>query len=184
MLQAGTEYEVLELGHFMPKMQRVDALSSGEVGYLIANIKALEDVKIGDTVCHMRTDVAPLPGYREPLHMVYCGIYPTQNKDFEALRRALAKLRLNDASFSYTPETSDALGFGFRCGFLGLLHMEIVQERLERESGVDIVQTSPQRHLRSRNQRRPSHSPLQSRRTTRAQRDQRNSRADGFVAPW
>ncbi|HET6163474.1 MAG TPA: elongation factor 4, partial [Planctomycetota bacterium] len=108
-----------------------------------ANVKSLEDVKIGDTVTRKGAEVVPLPGYREPLHMVYCGIYPTANKDFEALRKALQKLHLNDASFSFTPETSDALGFGFRCGFLGLLHMEIVQERLERHAGMDIVQTSP-----------------------------------------
>ncbi len=143
MLKAGTDHEVLELGHFVPAMKRCDELRTGEVGYLIANLKALEDVRIGDTVALVKQEVEALPGYREPLSMVYCGIYPSANKDFEALRRALAKLRLNDASFSYTPETSDALGFGFRCGFLGLLHMEIVQERLERESGVDIVQTSP-----------------------------------------
>ena len=143
MMHIGTEHEVLEVGRFRPKMELGDVLGAGEVGYLIANLKTLEDVKIGDTVCHARDDVEPLPGYREPQHMVYCGVYPTNNMDFESLRRALAKLHLNDASFSFTPETSDALGFGFRCGFLGLLHMEIVQERLERESGVEIVQTSP-----------------------------------------
>ena len=143
MVQTKSDYEVLELGRFRPQMEPTPALHAGEVGYLIANVKALEDVAIGDTVKLAKSDVEPLPGYREPLHMVYCGIYPSANKDFEALRRALTKLRLNDASFSFAPETSDALGFGFRCGFLGLLHMEIVQERLERESGIDIVQTSP-----------------------------------------
>jgi GTP-binding protein LepA len=143
MLQAKSEHEVLELGHFRPQMKPETSLGTGEVGYLIANLKALEEVKIGDTVTHLGSSVKPLSGYREPLHMVYCGIYPSANKDFEALRKALTKLRLNDASFSYSPESSDALGFGFRCGFLGLLHMEIVQERLERESGIDVVQTSP-----------------------------------------
>jgi GTP-binding protein LepA len=143
MVVAKTEYEVLELGRFKPHMEPCDELRTGEVGYLIANVKSLEEMKIGDTVTHRGAEVTPLPGYREPLHMVYCGIYPTANKDFEALRKALQKLHLNDASFSFTPETSDALGFGFRCGFLGLLHMEIVQERLERHSGLDIVQTSP-----------------------------------------
>jgi GTP-binding protein LepA len=145
MIQAKSEYEVLELGRFKPHMEPCAELRSGEVGYLIANVKSLEDVKIGDTVTLQGapSDLEPLPGYREPLHMVYCGVYPTANKDFEALRKALQKLHLNDASFSFTPETSDALGFGFRCGFLGLLHMEIVQERLERHSGLDIVQTSP-----------------------------------------
>ena len=143
MIVAKTEYEVLELGRFRPHMEPCNELATGEVGYLIANLKSLEDIKIGDTVTHKGQDVAALPGYREPLHMVYCGVYPTANKDFESLRKALQKLQLNDASFSFTPETSDALGFGFRCGFLGLLHMEIVQERLERHSGLDIVQTSP-----------------------------------------
>jgi len=143
MIVAKAEYEVLEIGRFRPHMEPCDELRAGEVGYLIANVKSLEDIKIGDTVTAKGATVEALPGYREPLHMVYCGIYPTANKDFEALRKALQKLQLNDASFSFTPETSDALGFGFRCGFLGLLHMEIVQERLERHSGLDIVQTSP-----------------------------------------
>jgi len=143
MVVAKSEYEVLELGRFKPHMEPCERLDTGEVGYLIANVKSLDEVKIGDTVTHKGAEVEPLAGYREPLHMVYCGVYPTANKDFEALRKALQKLHLNDASFSFTPETSDALGFGFRCGFLGLLHMEIVQERLERHSGLDIVQTSP-----------------------------------------
>ncbi|MBL8841789.1 MAG: elongation factor 4 [Planctomycetes bacterium] len=143
MIEAKAEYEVLELGRFRPHMEPCAELKAGEVGYLIANVKSLEDIKIGDTVTLRGAEVQALPGYREPQHMVYCGIYPTANKDFEALRKALQKLQLNDASFSFAPETSDALGFGFRCGFLGLLHMEIVQERLERHSGLDIVQTSP-----------------------------------------
>ena len=143
MVVAKTEYEVLELGRFRPHMEPCDELLAGEVGYLIANVKLLEELKIGDTVTKRGVEVEPLPGYREPLHMVYCGVYPTANKDFETLRKALQKLHLNDASFSFSPETSDALGFGFRCGFLGLLHMEIVQERLERHAGMDIVQTSP-----------------------------------------
>src|SRR5262245_47081560 len=143
MVVAKSEYEVLELGRFRPHMEPCEELLAGEVGYLIANVKLLEEVKIGDTITQRGVEVEPLPGYREPLHMVYCGVYPTANKDFETLRKALQKLHLNDASFSFQPETSDALGFGFRCGFLGLLHMEIVQERLERHSGMDIVQTSP-----------------------------------------
>ncbi|MFO0982242.1 MAG: translation elongation factor 4 [Planctomycetota bacterium] len=144
MLSSVRVDEVLELGHFVPTMVPCKELSAGQVGYLIANIKNLGDVRIGDTVAlEGAHDVEPLPGYREPQHMVFCGIYPVQNKDFDALRKALEKLRLNDASFSFVPESSDALGFGFRCGFLGLLHMEIVQERLERESDIDIVQTAP-----------------------------------------
>ncbi len=143
MIVAKAEYEVLELGRFRPHMEPCTELKAGEVGYLIANLKSLEDIKIGDTITIRGANVEALPGYRDPQHMVYCGIYPTANKDFESLRKALQKLQLNDASFSFAPETSDALGFGFRCGFLGLLHMEIVQERLERHSGLDIVQTSP-----------------------------------------
>ncbi len=139
-------HEVLEVGVFKPReLVAQPVLSMGEVGYMICNIKTLSDVRIGDTVCPEKeaANVEALPGYQPPLHMVFCGIYPVNNMDFEALRKALDKLALNDASFSYTPESSEALGFGFRCGFLGLLHMEIVQERLERESNIDIVQTAP-----------------------------------------
>jgi GTP-binding protein LepA len=146
VLMMGTQrhYEVEEVGCFTPKMKKLDALCAGEVGYLIAGIKELRDVKIGDTVTERtRPAAAALPGYKEPLPMVYCGLYPTQNTDFERLREALEKLRLNDSSFTYTPESTGTLGFGFRCGFLGLLHMDVVQERLERESGVEIVQTAP-----------------------------------------
>ncbi len=146
MKGVGSTYEVLEVGVFSPrKLERRDALGVGEVGYMIASIKTLSDVRVGDTICHDKEAgaVEALPGYQAPQHMVFCGIYPVQNKDFDALRKALEKLALNDASFSFTPESSEALGFGFRCGFLGLLHMEIVQERLERESNVDIVQTAP-----------------------------------------
>jgi GTP-binding protein LepA len=143
-LGAGRNYTVEEVGCFVPKMLKLDRLETGEVGYVIANIKTIRDVKIGDTITDRAAPASePLRGYREPLPMVYCGLYPTQNSDFELLRSALEKLRLNDSSFTYLPETSEALGFGFRCGFLGLLHMEVVQERLERESGVEIVQTAP-----------------------------------------
>jgi GTP-binding protein LepA len=144
LMAGGTRYEALEIGIFRPQLVPRKTLDTGEVGYLIANIKSLSAVRIGDTiVLDKDTSSKPLPGYRPARQMVFCGIYPVQNKDFELLRAALNKLQLNDAAFSYLPETSDALGFGFRCGFLGLLHMEIVQERLERESGVDIVQTAP-----------------------------------------
>ena len=121
-----------------------DALSSGQVGYLMAQIKMLSDVHIGDTVTDaLRPADTPLPGYKEPKPMVYSGLYPVNNNDFESLREALAKLRLNDASFTYLPETSEGLGFGFRCGFLGMLHREIIQQRLERESELELVQTAP-----------------------------------------
>ena len=145
LLGAGTEYEVLEVGVLRPAHEPGKVLSAGESGYVVANIKTLADVRIGDTVVEASRakEVQPLPGYREVKPMVYCGLYPTYPKDYENLRKALDTLALNDASFTYVPETSDALGFGFRCGFLGLLHMEIVQERLERDSDIDLVQTAP-----------------------------------------
>jgi GTP-binding protein LepA len=145
LLGAGRSYEVLEVGVLRPAHEAGERLRAGESGYVVANIKALGDVRIGDTVVEAnKTEGAvPLPGYREPKPMVYCGLYPTYPKDYEALRKALDTLALNDASFSYVPETSEALGFGFRCGFLGLLHMEIVQERLERDADLDLVQTAP-----------------------------------------
>ncbi|MCA9320248.1 MAG: translation elongation factor 4 [Planctomycetes bacterium] len=136
-------YEILELGKFRPDMKPVDELSAGEVGYVICNIKTIHDVKIGDTITHQKTEVKPLPGYKEPVSYVYCGLYPSYPGDYDDLRTALERLHLNDASFNFLPETSDALGFGFRAGFLGLLHMEIVQERLEREGGIDLIQTPP-----------------------------------------
>ena len=144
MMGTGRNFGVEEVGHFIPKMAKLPELSSGRVGYVMANIKTIRDVKIGDTITEKSNpSTEALPGYREPLPMVYCGLYPTQNSEFENLRTALEKLRLNDSSFSFVPESSTALGFGFRCGFLGLLHMEVIQERLERESGVELVQTAP-----------------------------------------
>ena len=143
-LRAGTEHEVLELGQFTPRRQPQEQLRAGQVGYLICNIKSLDDVHIGDTVSVPGEKAAePLPGYQEPKRMVYCGLYPADGQDFEELRDALTKLSINDPSFEFEPETSEALGFGFRCGFLGLLHMEIIQQRLEQESDVDLVQTAP-----------------------------------------
>ncbi len=144
MLGTDRVYEAIELGRFLPKMTAVEELSAGEVGYLVSNIKSLGDVRIGDTITlHKGPKVEMLPGYREPRHMVYADFYPTNPGDFEHLRDALGTLSLTDSSFSYTPETSDALGFGFRCGFLGLLHMEIIQQRLEREHDLDMIQTAP-----------------------------------------
>ncbi len=143
-LKAGTNYEVLELGQFVPQRRACDELMAGQVGYLICNIKSLGQVHIGDTVSVPGEEAAePLPGYRAPQRMVYCGLYPSDGQDFEELRDALTKLSINDPSFEFEPETSDALGFGFRCGFLGLLHMEIIQQRLEGESDMDLVQTAP-----------------------------------------
>ncbi len=142
-LQAGLTYEVLELGQFAPRRQPCDELQAGQVGYLICNIKSLEHVHIGDTVSTPERPAEPLPGYHPPQRMVYCGLYPSDGQDFSELRDALEKLSINDPSFEFQPETSEALGFGFRCGFLGLLHMEIIQQRLEQESNVDLVQTAP-----------------------------------------
>jgi GTP-binding protein LepA len=144
MLGTDKVFEAIEIGRFTPSMKRTGELGPGEVGYFISNIKQLGDVRIGDTITqHKGPAVEMLPGYRPPLHMVYADFFPTNSGDFEALREGLATLSLSDSSFSYEPVTSEALGFGFRCGFLGLLHMEIVQERLEREHDIDMIQTAP-----------------------------------------
>lgn len=144
LVRAAATYEALELGHFSPKRKPCDSLHAGQVGYLIGNIKSLQDVHVGDTVVDTSNDPAPvLEGYLEPKRMVYCGLYPSEGQDFTELRDALEKLSINDPSFEFQAETSDALGFGFRCGFLGLLHMEIIQQRLENECDVDLIQTAP-----------------------------------------
>jgi len=138
------EYEVDGLGVFSPKATPVDELGVGEVGFVVANIKVVADAKIGDTITELaRPATEPFPGFKELKPMVFAGLYPVESHEYGELREALEKLRLNDASFFYEPETSAALGFGFRCGFLGLLHMEIVQERLEREYGMALVTTAP-----------------------------------------
>jgi GTP-binding protein LepA len=137
-------YNVEELGVLTPKPVRVDALPAGEVGFMIANIKRVADTRIGDTITdHDRPAAEPLPGFEEIKAMVFAGLYPVDASDYEALRDALEKLRLNDSSFFYEPQNSLALGFGFRCGFLGLLHMEIIQERLEREFNLNLITTAP-----------------------------------------
>ncbi len=143
-LGTGTEHEVEYVGLFRPGMTEVPCLTAGQVGYMMANIKNIRDVRVGDTIAPAsRASVTPLPGYKEPLPVVFCGFYPTGESDYEDLKRALERLSLNDSSFKFQAETSEALGFGFRCGFLGLLHMEIAQERLEREESVDLIQTAP-----------------------------------------
>jgi len=143
-LRAGTNHEVIELGQFVPQQQPRDELRAGQVGYLICNIKSLDMIHIGDTISVTGDKAAePLSGYHEPSRMVYCGLYPSDGQDFSELRDALNKLSINDPSFDFEPESSAALGFGFRCGFLGLLHMEIVQQRLEQEADIDLVQTAP-----------------------------------------
>lgn len=143
-LASGKVFEVSEVGVFTPDLQVVDRLAAGEVGYVAAGIKNVKDTRVGDTIVDARfPEVEPLPGYREALPMVFCGLYPVEAANYQDLRDALEKLQLNDAALRYEPETSAALGFGFRCGFLGLLHMEIVQERLEREYGLELIATAP-----------------------------------------
>ncbi len=140
----GVEYDVLRLGAFSPEPIDIPTLSAGEVGFFCGNIKALGDAKVGDTIMLANSPVTePIDGFKEVQPMVFCGLYPTDTADYEDLKSALEKLQLNDAAFSYEPETSQALGFGFRCGFLGLLHMEIIQERLEREFQMDLIATAP-----------------------------------------
>ncbi len=142
-LRSEQTVEVQELGHFQPKQTPAQSLCAGQVGYLICNIKSLDAAHIGDTVTIAANPANPLPGYSPPKRMVYCGLYPSDGQDFTELRDALTKLSINDPSFEFSPESSEALGFGFRCGFLGLLHMEIVQQRLEGEADIDLVQTAP-----------------------------------------
>jgi GTP-binding protein LepA len=144
LMAEAQDYDAEQLGVFTPKAVPVDELGSGEVGFLVANVKKISDAKIGDTITEVaRPTLAPFPGFKELKPMVFAGLYPVEGHEYPELRDALEKLRLNDASFFYEPETSVALGFGFRCGFLGLLHMEIVQERLEREFDMDLVTTAP-----------------------------------------
>ena len=143
MKATGAIYEVTELGTHTPKIKQEKELKTGEVGYLCASIKSLEDVKVGDTIVLKDQDAESLPGYKPMKPMVFCGLYPIESSKFPDLREALEKLKLNDASLEFTPETSKALGFGFRCGFLGLLHMEIIEERIEREFNIELIATSP-----------------------------------------
>ena len=144
MMGTGKVYDAIEIGYFAPSMKRSRSLHAGQVGYFISNIKRLGDVRIGDTMTlYKGPEVEMLPGYAPPMHMVFADFYPTATGDFEKLRESLETLSLSDSSFSYEPVTSQALGFGFRCGFLGLLHMEIVQQRLEREHDIDMIQTAP-----------------------------------------
>ncbi|MGG3841893.1 translation elongation factor 4 [Anoxybacillus kestanbolensis] len=144
MMATGKEFEVVEVGVFTPKAKVVDELTVGDVGYLTASIKNVSDTRVGDTITDADNPASePLPGYRRLNPMVFCGLYPIDTARYNDLREALEKLQLNDAALQFEPETSQALGFGFRCGFLGLLHMEIIQERLEREFNIDIIATAP-----------------------------------------
>jgi GTP-binding protein LepA len=143
-MATGRTFDVTEMGCFSPHPVAINELGPGEVGFAAANIKTTEDTKIGDTVTTFHgAATEPLPGFREVKPMVFAGFFPTDPADYESMRDALSKLRLNDSSFQFEPDTSDALGFGFRCGFLGLLHMEIIQERLEREHNLDLITTAP-----------------------------------------
>ena len=143
-MSSGRKFEVTEVGVFLPSLLQKNTLEAGEVGYIAASIKSVSDTRVGDTITNAVNGAKePLAGYKEVTPMVYCGIYPADGADYEDLRDALAKLEMNDASLLYEPETSVALGFGFRCGFLGLLHMEIIQERLEREFDLNLVTTAP-----------------------------------------
>ena len=144
LMNTGREYEVLKLGVFAPEARDVQELSAGEVGFLCGSIKELGHARVGDTITSVeRAASQAVPGFKEARPMVFCGLYPTESDGYEALKSALEKLQLNDAAFTFEPETSQALGFGFRCGFLGLLHMEIGQERLEREFAVGLIATAP-----------------------------------------
>ncbi len=144
MMASGREFEVTEVGVFRPSMETVDSLAAGEVGFVAAGMRDVKDCQVGDTITDAHAPAEhPLPGYRKVKPMVFCGLYPSENSDYEELRQALEKLQLNDSALWFVPETSAALGFGFRCGYLGLLHMEVVQERLEREYDLDIVTTAP-----------------------------------------
>ncbi|AIK96504.1 translation elongation factor 4 [Candidatus Odyssella acanthamoebae] len=144
MMSNGVSYEVERVGYFTPKQVLIDKLLPGEVGFITASIKAVADCKVGDTITDERRQAAaPLPGFKPSVPVVFCGLFPVDAADFERLRDSLAKLQLNDASFHYEAESSAALGYGFRCGFLGLLHLEIIQERLEREFDLDLITTAP-----------------------------------------
>ena len=144
MMSTGSEFDVVEVGVFTPDYTPADALRAGDVGYIAASIKNVSQTRVGDTVTLAENPAKePLPGYKEAKPMVFCGIYPADGSEYGDLKDALEKLRLNDAALTFEPETSAALGFGFRCGFLGLLHMEIIQERLEREFDFDIITTAP-----------------------------------------
>ncbi len=143
MNATGAVYDVTELLIHTPNEQKVDELVAGQVGYLCGSIKSIEDVRVGDTIVKANSNTESLPGYKPMKPMVFCGIYPIESSKFPDLREALEKLKLNDASLEFTPETSQALGFGFRCGFLGLLHMEIIEERIEREFHIELIATAP-----------------------------------------
>lgn len=139
----GTTHHVDRIGVFRPKMEMIDSLGPGEIGFLTASIKQVRDTRVGDTITHERKTVEPLPGFQPAQPVVFCGLFPVDSSQFEDMRDAIDKLALNDASFSFEMETSAALGFGFRCGFLGLLHLEVIRDRIEREYDIELITTAP-----------------------------------------
>ncbi len=143
MIQTGKEFDVVEVGVFKPKIERTEELSAGDVGYIAASIKTVSDISVGDTITETERMAQPLPGYRQIQPVVYSGIFPIDGEKYNTLKDCIEKIKLSDASLVYTPETSNALGYGFRCGFLGLLHLEIISERLEREFNLDVITTMP-----------------------------------------
>ena len=144
MMSNGTEHTIEKVGVFTPKPQDVEKISSGEIGFIITGIKNLSDTKVGDTICDLSNPIdKPLPGFKPSKPVVFCGLFPVDNSEYQKLKDGIAKLKLNDSSFSYEPESSSALGLGFRCGFLGLLHLEIITQRLEREFDINLITTTP-----------------------------------------
>jgi GTP-binding protein LepA len=144
MMKTGGAYQIDRLGVFRPAMTDIAELGPGEIGFLTASIKQVRDTRVGDTITHEKKQTAaPLPGFKPSVPVVFCGLFPVDTNDFEDLRDAIEKLALNDASFTFEMETSAALGFGFRCGFLGLLHLEVIRDRLEREYDIDLITTAP-----------------------------------------
>ena len=179
MMQTDSRTEVLEVGYFSPTLVAADRLEAGEVGYIATGFKNVKDCQVGDTVtlAASAAEVEPLAGYRPAKPMVFAGVYPVEGDDYPLLRDALDRLKLNDASLVYEPENSVALGFGFRCGFLGLLHMEIIQERLEREYNLDILMTAPSveyRVTRTNGEVIFVHNPVRTARSERVRADSKS----------
>ena len=144
MMSNNTQHTVEKVGVFTPKPEDVEKISSGEIGFIITGIKNLSDTKVGDTICDSSDPIdKPLPGFKPSKPVVFCGLFPVDNSEYQKLKDGIAKLKLNDSSFSYEPEASSALGLGFRCGFLGLLHLEIITQRLEREFDITLITTTP-----------------------------------------
>ena len=144
LMSTNQEYEIEKVGVFTPKPKDIEELNAGEIGFIITGIKSLSETKVGDTICDSKDPLEkPLPGFKPSKPVVFCGLFPVDSSEYQKLKDGLAKLKLNDSSFSYEPESSSALGLGFRCGFLGLLHLEIITQRLEREFDINLITTTP-----------------------------------------